>query len=225
MKGSGGVRARIAVTLSQTTEAGVSVDVTTVDGGAISPADYTSLSTTLSFAPGQTQAFIEIPITGDAQPEPDEAFGVHLSHASNAIIADSEGLVQIVDDDRPAVLTIGDAQVEEGFSLAGIRFATFHVSLHGVSSGPVMVDYATGDGTAKGVFWNGAPPLPELGLNRDYIARQRHAHLCARRDGAGYSRRDRSGWFLRARRDIRADSESCRQRRYRAGRRRGHNRQ
>ena len=136
MKGSGGVRARIAVTLSQTTEAGVSVDVTTVDGGAISPADYTSLSTTLSFAPGQTQAFIEIPITGDAQPEPDEAFGVHLSHASNAIIADSEGLVQIVDDDRPAVLTIGDAQVEEGLRLpasASRRSTSFTASAAGRS--------------------------------------------------------------------------------------------
>src|SRR5262249_746420 len=81
----------------------VTVDYSTADGTAAAGSDYTAESATLSSAPGQTVKTVLVPITDDAAQEPAENFGLSLSNASNATIADGTGRVVIGASDAPAV--------------------------------------------------------------------------------------------------------------------------
>jgi hypothetical protein len=75
------------------------------DGTASAPADYTAVSGTLTFDPGETSQTVSVAIQGDAVDEADETFTVVLSNAVAASRADGSGTGTIVDDDAPA----GDA--------------------------------------------------------------------------------------------------------------------
>ena len=61
------------------------MDYETVDGTAVSPDDYTALTTaTLTFQPSDTTKQITVLVNGDTTYEPDETFAVHLANATNA---------------------------------------------------------------------------------------------------------------------------------------------
>ena len=83
-------------------------------------------------------------------PEPNEVFFVTLSSATNATIADNQGIGTIVDDDSsgqpPFSISIQDAQVIEGDS--GNSNAQFRVVLSSISTQLVTVDFSTADGSA-----------------------------------------------------------------------------
>jgi hypothetical protein len=53
----------------------------------------------LTFAPGVTSQTVSVLVTGDATTEANETFVVNLSGASNATIADNQGLGTITNDD------------------------------------------------------------------------------------------------------------------------------
>jgi beta-glucanase (GH16 family) len=53
------------INLSQSTTKSVSVDYSMLDGTAVSPADYTASSGTLTIPAGKTQATIDVPVKGD----------------------------------------------------------------------------------------------------------------------------------------------------------------
>ena len=135
----------LTVTLSALTSDEVTVDWTTANGSAVSPADFTARSGTLSFAPGATTRTITVPIVGDRLDEPDETFRVRLSNPSGATIADGEAVATIRDDDDPPLISIADVSVREGN--AGVVMATFRVSLSGPSGRAVSVDWSTEDGS------------------------------------------------------------------------------
>jgi hypothetical protein len=142
---AGTVAATFTVTLSPASGRVVTVDYTTANGAAVAPADYTAASGTLTFSPGQTAIQVSIAVLGDVLDEPNETFLVNLTSATNATIADSQGIGTIVDNDPPA-MTIGDVTVTEGNT--GTVNAVFVVSLSSTSTLPVSVKYATIDGTA-----------------------------------------------------------------------------
>jgi hypothetical protein len=100
---SGGA-ATLVVNLSVATWIPVTVDYTTADGNATSGSDYTPVSGTLSFAPGETSKTISLPIVNDAVTETEESFGLSLSNAVNAIIETSSATVTIQDDDTVITL-------------------------------------------------------------------------------------------------------------------------
>jgi Ca2+-binding RTX toxin-like protein/subtilisin-like proprotein convertase family protein len=78
----------------------VSVDFATADDSALAGFDYVETSGTLTFAPGQTQLTVTVPVVADAAAEGDEFFFVNLfNSSSNTDIIDFEGLGTIVDDD------------------------------------------------------------------------------------------------------------------------------
>jgi Calx-beta domain/FG-GAP-like repeat len=88
------------VTLSAASEKYVSVDYATANGTATTADhDYAAQAGTLYFSPGQTTASFNIVIYGDTRVEPDETFFVNLSGASNASIADGQGIGTILNDD------------------------------------------------------------------------------------------------------------------------------
>ena len=66
---------------------GLLVDYTTVDGTAQAGSDYVARSGTLTFAPGQTKATIDIDLINDLTPESAETFTVVFSNVRFAALA------------------------------------------------------------------------------------------------------------------------------------------
>jgi hypothetical protein len=93
--------ATFTVNLSAASGQSVTFNYATADGTASAPADYAATSGSVAFNPGQTSKTISVPIIDDTINEPTEAFFVNLSGATNATIADSQGVGTIVDNDHP----------------------------------------------------------------------------------------------------------------------------
>ena len=138
-----GVTSRFAVTLSPSSAQVVTVDYATADGTAVEGADYTGVTGTLRFEPGETAKTIEVATVDDGIQESTENFGVKLSNPNGATLSDDEGTGTITDDDAPPELVIDDAPpVSEG------ETAEFTVRLSAASGVAVTVSYRTVDGTA-----------------------------------------------------------------------------
>ena len=125
----------------------VEVDYATSDGTALAGSDYTAISDTLTFNPGETVKYIEVSVLGDGDDEADETFSVALSNPLNADLLDAEATGTIVDDDGLSSLTISNQTVLEGNT--GTTAMEFTVSLSPPSASIVSVDYALADGTAE----------------------------------------------------------------------------
>lgn len=137
------------VTLSGTSAQTVTVDYATADGTAtLADNDYVQASGTLTFPPGQASKTVLVPMVGDITVEPDEAFTLTLSNASNATIGRATATGTIRNDDVPGPgISIGDATVLEGDS--GTTTLTFPVTLSATYTSAVQVDYATQSDTAS----------------------------------------------------------------------------
>jgi hypothetical protein len=100
------------VTKTGATNLPASVQFTTVDGTAtVADNDYQANSGTLNFDVADTEMQFTVVVGGDTNVEPDEAFTVQLSNASNAGISDADGTGTITNDDArptPAVVYVDD---------------------------------------------------------------------------------------------------------------------
>jgi len=72
----------------------------TANGSAAAGSDYTFVSGTLAFSPGETSKTITVAVTGDRTRESDETFRINLSAADGATIADAQGSGTIRNDDK-----------------------------------------------------------------------------------------------------------------------------
>ncbi len=142
---TGTANAVFTVSLSTASSQTVTVRYATANGTATAGSDYTAVSGTLTFAPGQLTRTIAVPVLGDTVVEPNETFVVNLTSPTNATLSDSQGTGTILNNDGP-VLSIGNATVTEGNT--GTTNAVFTVSLSTASSQTVTVRYATANGTA-----------------------------------------------------------------------------
>ena len=88
------------VQLSAAATSQVTVNFATADGTAVAGSDYTATSGTLIFNPGETSKTVAVTVRGDRTREEDETFGVQLSAAIGATIADGFGTGTIRNDDR-----------------------------------------------------------------------------------------------------------------------------
>lgn len=120
---SGQTFATFTVRLSMSANESVSVAYATAAGNATAGQDYQTTSGTLSFAPGQIERTISVPVIGDMQAEANETFRVLLSSPQKATLADAEGVGTIVNDDgmppassAPAkpVISLSDALPSDG---------------------------------------------------------------------------------------------------------------
>jgi hypothetical protein len=125
----------------------VSVTFATENGTAVESSDYTRTVGTLTFADGETQKTILVPILGDSTAEGEsENFSVKLVTPSPGVsLIDDTGFGTIVDDEA-AVVTITDKQIVEGDN--GTQQMIFVVTVSGTVNGTVTLDYATIAGTA-----------------------------------------------------------------------------
>jgi hypothetical protein len=89
----------IGVMLSQASKLTVSVNYATQDGSATAGTDYTSESGTVTFQPGQTVQYIQIPILDDGNDESggNQSFQVVFSGPKNATLANDYVLVTITE--------------------------------------------------------------------------------------------------------------------------------
>ena len=155
------------VTLNPAPAATATVNYVSSDGtanGATAGTDYTAVSGTLTFAAGIATQTIAVPVTGDAEIEPNETVVLTLSNASTGTrIATAGGTGTILNDDRPAPpvepappdtssppdtpdFSIDSPNVTEGDS--GSANLVFTVTLNPASSSQVTVNYARTGGTA-----------------------------------------------------------------------------
>ncbi|MCP4042054.1 MAG: hypothetical protein GY731_08905, partial [Gammaproteobacteria bacterium] len=104
------------VTLSPVSASTVTVDYATKDGTALTGEDYTAVSGTLTFNPGESTQQIVVPISDDYLAESSEVFIVRLSDPVNATIADQDGSGIISDDADVTnlILTATDPVIEGG---------------------------------------------------------------------------------------------------------------
>ncbi|MFA0964662.1 Calx-beta domain-containing protein [Roseivirga sp. BDSF3-8] len=94
------------VSLSAASAKTISVNYLTADNTALAGADYSSVSGTLTFNPGETTKTVNVPVLNDVIDENDESFALNLSSPVNATIADSQGIATITDDDAQPTLTL-----------------------------------------------------------------------------------------------------------------------
>jgi 6-phosphogluconolactonase (cycloisomerase 2 family) len=142
----------LEVTLSNTSDQVVTVDWVTVDDTAVGEdacefdKDYINSSGTASFAIGQTQALISVPVCGDTLIEPTETFDVVLSNAQNGIIQFDRGVATILDNDGLPELRGFDMVVFEPET--GVLSQTFELKLSRAYEQDVQVTYQTQAGSA-----------------------------------------------------------------------------
>ena len=89
-----------AVTLSRAASAAVTVDYATSDGTATAGSDYAETSGTLTFAVGEREKTVAVPVLDDGHDEGSETFTLTLSNVEgNAYLADAEAIGTIENSD------------------------------------------------------------------------------------------------------------------------------
>ncbi len=96
---SGTTNAVFTLQLSHSSSQTIQLNYNTSNISAIAGDDYTAVSNSVSFTPGQTVAIITVPIYGDTIVEGDETFSVNLSNAQNATITDAQAIGTIENND------------------------------------------------------------------------------------------------------------------------------
>ena len=88
-----------AVTLDKESTGTVTVAYATSDGTATAGSDYTAVSGTLTFAPGETEKTVSVPVLEDDHNEGSETLTLRLSSPSGATIDDGEATGTITNSD------------------------------------------------------------------------------------------------------------------------------
>ena len=142
----------VSLSSSPTVSSPVSVTYSVVAATATAGRDYTAIAGTLTFAPGETQKTVNVPVIGDRTRESDETFTLRLANPTNATLTRGNGLGTVQDDDgtvaggTPAIV-LSDLRVNEGNS--GRPVATLTLSLSAAATKTVSVQYVTADGIAR----------------------------------------------------------------------------
>ncbi|MDZ5458368.1 Calx-beta domain-containing protein [Azohydromonas lata] len=136
------------VTLDRPATGNVSVHVATANGTALAGSDYTALSQTLLFSPGQTAKTVSVALINDAVAEGAETFDLVLSAPAGGVLAaPALGRATIGANDATPVISplisVSDAVADE--SDASLRFV---VSLSAPATQQVSVSYSNSNVTA-----------------------------------------------------------------------------
>jgi hypothetical protein len=131
------------------TDGTVTVQYTTADATAASPADYAVTSGTLTFNTGEATKNILVPIVNDADGEPDEYFEVTLTNPTGGAVLGGDGLAEVhiqPSDPRPGSFVFSAATFS---SPEGSGVLSITVDRVGGVDGPATVKLTVADKTAK----------------------------------------------------------------------------
>ena len=96
----------------------ITVDYVVIEDTTREGADITEFSGTLNFAPGVTEAIIQVPVLQDLVAEADETFTVRLTNPVYATLQEGQSSLSaqgIIEDDEPTVsVSSTDTVVDEG---------------------------------------------------------------------------------------------------------------
>lgn len=135
----------ITFTLSGPSSSVIQVQYRSDSGTATAQLDFTTVSNTLTFAPGQTSQVLMLPIVNDTWDEEDETVNLLFSNPSNVGLPNASATVSIRDDDAPPTVQFaGPAQQVAESAHA----ATISVTLSSPSGRSVKVNYNSTPGTA-----------------------------------------------------------------------------
>jgi hypothetical protein len=163
VEGDGGTTDFVfAATLSDPTNATVTVDWATGDWTAVAGEDYAAAGGTLIFGPGQTTQLITVPVNGDQGIEYDESFLVNFSNANGVVLGSDHTWGTILNDDG-SIISVSDGWAWEG-SPGDVIYIAFTVSLSAPSTDTVTVDFTTVDGWAT-AGWDYMPVSGTLTFN------------------------------------------------------------
>ena len=141
----------VTVCRSGDVSSSVTVNYTTRNGTATDTNDYYAESGELSFAPGETQAFLTIRIRNDFVSEPEETFDFVLTRAIGPGVrlgTPSAAAITIIDDeDLPSLSVIGKSVQEAEAGKNSIAWAPILLA-SASSTETISVSYLTTDGTA-----------------------------------------------------------------------------
>lgn len=144
---AGRSNAAVTVTLSNPSSRTVTVTGVTATNSAAAGRDFVASKSVVTFAPGQTNKTLMVPIVGDLLNEADETFLVRLQSPVNAVLGDDTATVTILDDDPLPVIAGADVVRPEGN--AGAAKAVFKFSLSAPSGRAASFSFATSSGTAQ----------------------------------------------------------------------------
>jgi hypothetical protein len=146
---SGSKQFNFIVALSAATTNTVTVQYATANGSATAGSDYASVSSTLTFAPGETQKTVSVMVYGDTAVEANETFVITLANPVNATVAASQGTGTVTNDDMAADrYEVNDtATVATNFGNTN-TVSQSNLTLHTASD----QDYYTFTNTKKGTY-------------------------------------------------------------------------
>ena len=126
----------------------LTVNYSTSNLSATAGQDYTAVSGVLTFAEGEAEKTISIPVAADALDEPEEFVRLKLINATDpeAIGSPGTALLSINDNNTPLKINFEAQQVREGDEGSTQRAFTFRLSA--ATSRTVAADYTTFAGTA-----------------------------------------------------------------------------
>jgi parallel beta-helix repeat protein len=173
---AGTVVADFMVTLSPASAQTVTVNFATADASAIAGSDYVAQSGTLTFNAGDTAKTISVIVNGDTVDEGDETFFVNLASATNALIANGQGVGTIIDDDGPQIVSVSCPNVSLQQALEGAASGDT-LSVTGTCNENVLVRndkvrvFLDGGGTA--VINGSDPSRPAIDVRGKAVSIQR----------------------------------------------------
>ncbi len=145
-EGSGGAsQLTFVVSLSAPSGKLTRISYATLNGTAVSPADYTGMSDMLAIEPGVLQKQIVIPVNADSLVEPNESFSLILSQPSGLILTDANAVATLINDDIGGTVQFS-SNTYSVFENAGSAVVT--VNRTGGNAGGVAVQFTMTDGLA-----------------------------------------------------------------------------
>jgi uncharacterized delta-60 repeat protein/uncharacterized repeat protein (TIGR01451 family) len=137
--------AQVIIVRQGRTNGVAAVDFATGDGTAVAGKDYVFTAIRLAFADGELSQTVSIPIIDDNDAEGNEFLFLYLNNPSSGatLATGSTGTLIIVDNEDALQFESADYFVDEGATNI-----TLYVVRAGMPSGPLTVDYTTGNGTA-----------------------------------------------------------------------------
>jgi hypothetical protein len=135
----------IPVRLSDAVGGQVTVDYAVTGGTAVRGDDFVLDDGTLTFAPGQTVAYLGLQVIGDGIDEEDETVELALSNPAGGVeMSTVFRHTHTIEDPRPRIGFVEDGAVSQETESPVI----IEVALSHAAAGPVTVDYSVTGGTA-----------------------------------------------------------------------------